>query len=124
VRFLEKAPIHEVRIDEERSVYARLSASTLRYMWEAGEALGAWLRWHGGNLVVAAAEEPDLYEAIRLSARLMDGRASTARVERGVEGLRAELLRRELREDARAREHAFLALQDGGGRGRKAADDA
>jgi hypothetical protein len=96
LQVLHRAPAHERRVAEERSEYARVSAVTLRYMWDAALALEAWLRWHGRNLLAASQEEYDLYEAMRLSARLSSVRTNTGRLERQIDGLRAELVRREL----------------------------
>lgn len=96
MRTLHRASVHEHRLLDERAELGRVSTATLRYMWEASTALEAWLRMHGGNLLAIAQEEYDLYEAMRLSARLSSVSRNAARAERRSERIRAEVIRREL----------------------------
>jgi len=88
--------VAECRVEEDRQELARLSVGTLVYMRDRGEALEARLRYHGVSLEWLAAEEHDLYEAMRLSVRLTNVRANTTRAGRRCDRIRAELLRREL----------------------------
>lgn len=88
--------VAECRVEEDRQELARLSVGTLAYMRDRGEALEARLRYHGVSLEWLASEEHDLYEAMRLSARLTNVRANTARAERRCDRIRAEMLRRQI----------------------------
>jgi hypothetical protein len=86
----------ECRIEEDRQALARVSVPTLVYMRDRSEELEARLRWHRTNLEWLASDEHDLYEAMRLSARLTNTRVNAARAGRHSERIRAELLRRQL----------------------------
>jgi hypothetical protein len=88
--------VAEYRIEENRQEFAGVSVPTLLYMRDRSDALEARLRWHGMNLEWVAAEEHDLYEAMRLSARLTNITGNAAQAGRRSERLRAELLRRQV----------------------------
>ena len=89
-------PVVEVRLDEESRRLGELSVSTLEYMADHGAAHELRLRHHRGNLGYAADNECDLFEAMRLSARLKRVDGNIARAGRGTERVRAELVRRAL----------------------------
>ena len=86
----------EVRTDEENQRLAELSAGTLDYMRDFCAAWERWLRHHRGNLLFLADSEYDLFEAMRLSARLNNVERSIVRTGRRNEAIQAELVRRGL----------------------------
>lgn len=93
-----RADVSEVRTDEEAQRLAQLSTATLDYMRGYGLAWEGWLRHHRGNLRFLADGEHDLFEAMRLCARLNTVSRSISRTGRRNEAIRAELLRRGLEE--------------------------
>ena len=82
----------EVRLHEESRRLASVSVSTLLYMMDYGLARERDLRRHHVNLGYLAEDEHDLFEAMRLSARLSRVETNTARTARCNERLRAELV--------------------------------
>jgi hypothetical protein len=86
----------EVRLHEESRRLASVSVSTLLYMMDYGLARERDLRRHHVNLGYQAEDEHDLFEAMRLSARLSRVETNTARAARVNERLRAELVVRDL----------------------------
>jgi len=95
VGLLPTTPVAEVRIVEEDRRFARVSRSTLTYMYEYGVGLENRLRWHHGNLRFYAEEAHDLVEAMRLAGRLTSVDRNIARAGRRNERMRAEIVRRE-----------------------------
>ncbi len=93
---LETRPL-EVRLHEDSQRLASVSVSTLLYMMDYGLARERDLRRHYVNLGYLAEDEHDLFEAMRLSARLNRVETNTARTARVNERLRAELVVRDLR---------------------------
>lgn len=94
----------EVRVAEEDRVIATVSVGTLEYMYRHGLATERRLRRHRGDLGFAVSEEYDLFEGMRLAARLTSTERSIARTSGRNERLRSEMLRREA--DRRARDGA------------------
>lgn len=88
--------VAEYRVEEGHQELRAISVPTLVYMRDRSEALEARLRWHGANLEWLASDEHDLYEAMRLSARLKNVKVNTARAGQRSDRIRAELLRRQL----------------------------
>ena len=86
----------EVRLHEESRRLASVSVSTLLYMMDFGLARERDLRRHHVNLRYLAEDEYDLFEAMRLSARLNRVETNTARTARVNERLRSELVVRDL----------------------------
>ena len=96
-------------MDEESRRLASVSVSTLLYMMDYGLARERDLRRHHVNLGYLAEDEHDLFEAMRLSARLKRVERNTARTARVNERLRAELVVRDLGpEDAVGRPRAWV----------------
>lgn len=93
---LQEARPLEVRWHEESQWLADVSVSTLLYMMDYGLARERDLRRHHLNLGYLAEDEHDLFEAMRLSARLNRVETNTARAARVNERLRAELVVRDL----------------------------
>ena len=99
----------EIRLDEERRRLAVVSVSTLLYMMDYGLARERNLGRHRIDLDYLAEEEYDLFEAIRLSARLRRVDTNVVRIARRNERLRAELIVRDLRpEDAAGRPRTWV----------------
>jgi len=96
VNGLQEARPLEVRWHEESRRLADVSVSTLLYMMDYGLARERDLRRHHLNLGYLAEDEHDLFEAMRLSARLNRVETNTARAARVNERLRAELVVRDL----------------------------
>jgi hypothetical protein len=96
VNALQEARPLEVRWHEESQWLADVSVSTLLYMMDYGLARERDLRRHHLNLGYLAEDEHDLFEAMRLSARLNRVETNTARTARVNERLRAELVVRDL----------------------------
>lgn len=92
---INETPVVEIRLQEDQRV-SRVSDPTLRYMYRYGLALEARLGWHEANLVFRAEEECDLFEAMRLSARLKRVDRNIRRVARRNARMRDEFLRRAL----------------------------
>ena len=88
--------IAETRIEEESRRLGRLSVATLDYMRDYGLAKEYWLKHHRGDLLFRADCEHDLFEAMRLSARLRSVDRNVSSTGRANEAIRAELVRREL----------------------------
>lgn len=86
----------EVRLTEHQRRYAAISTATLQYMLEYGISREASLRWQRGLLRFYAADEADLYEAMRLSERLSRVEGNVDRVRGENERLQAELISRSL----------------------------
>ena len=82
----------EIRLHEENQRLATVSVSTLLYMMEYGLSREQHLERHRIDLGYLAEEEHDLFEAIRLSARLRRVDANVVRIARMNERLRAELV--------------------------------
>lgn len=93
---LQEARAVEVRQDEESSLLAAVSVSTLRYMLDHGLALSLRLSHHRANLLYLAEDERDLLEAMSLATRLNRVSANMARTDRRNERVRAELVARKL----------------------------
>ncbi len=93
---LPTTPVAEVRIVEEDRRLARVSRSTLTYMYDSGVGLESRLRWHRGNLRFYADEAHDLVEAMRLAGRLTGVDRNIARAGRRNDRMRAEIVRREV----------------------------
>jgi len=91
-----RIPVAEVRSSETGKHLASLSSATICYMYDHSLALERRLRWHEMNLVYAAEDEGDLYEAMRLSERLSRVEVNLVRVERRNSDLQAEIVIREL----------------------------
>ncbi len=89
-----RTPAVEVWVDEEEEALAALSTATLEYMHGYWSGFGGWLKHHYGNLRFLAEEERDLFEAMRLSARLTRVESNMSRVGRRAERLRAVLTAR------------------------------
>ena len=97
----------EIRLDEESRQLVAVSVSTLLYMMDYGLARERNLGRHRIDLGYLAEEEHDLFEAIRLSARLRRVDTNVVRIARRNERLRAELIVRDLRpQDAAGRPRA------------------
>jgi hypothetical protein len=97
VNTLQEARPVEVRLDEESRRLASVSVSTLLYMMDYGLARERDLARHRVYLGYVADDEHDLFEAMRLSARLNRVDGNIRRTGRANEGIRAELVRRGLR---------------------------
>ncbi len=82
----------EIRLHEENQRLATVSVSTLLYMVEYGLSREKHLGRHRIDLGYLAEEEYDLFEAIRLSARLRRVDANVVRIARMNERLRAEFV--------------------------------
>ncbi len=91
-----RVPVAEVRSSEAGKHLASLSSATLSYMYDHSLALERRLKHHEINLVYAADDEGDLYEAMRLSERLSRVEINLVRVEQRTNGLQAEIVAREL----------------------------
>jgi hypothetical protein len=99
----------EIRPHDESRRLANVSVSTLLYMMDYGLARERDLRRHHVNLGYRAADEHDLFEAMRLSARLNRVETNTARTARVNERLRAELVVRDLGpQDAAGRPRSWV----------------
>jgi hypothetical protein len=98
VETLLRPPVAEYRIERSRQELARLSVPTLLYMRDRSQALESRLKWHGTNLECLASDEYDIYEAMRLSARLNNIRVNTERAGKQSDRIRGELVRRQLRD--------------------------
>ena len=104
----------ESRLDEEDQILARVSSSTLEYMYSYGLMHEARLTWHRGNLAFLACEEHDLFEAMRLSVRLTSVDRNISRTGRRNERMRSELVRRTWNEGRGAgREDPPIGLYNG-----------
>lgn len=93
-----RPPAVEMRVDEESRRLGQLSVPTLEYMHCYGLARESWLRHHRGNLLFLADCEHDLFEAMRLSARLRSVDRGISGRSRMNEAIRSELVRRDLEE--------------------------
>jgi hypothetical protein len=85
----------EVRLVDEDRVVTTVSRATLDYMYREGLARERRLRNHRGNLGLAADEEGDLFEVMRLAARLSTVDRNIVGAGRRNERLRSEIVRRE-----------------------------
>jgi len=109
VNVLQEARPLEVRLHEESRRLARVSVSTLLYMMDYGLARERDLRRHHVNLGYLAEDEHDLFEAMRLSARLKRVETNTVRTARVNERLQAELVVRNLEpQDAAGRPRSWV----------------
>jgi hypothetical protein len=86
--------VAEVRVDCEDRVVATVSDGTLDYMYRHGLHHERRLRNHRGNLDLEAALEGDLFEVMRLAARLRAVDRNVRRASRRNERLRSEIVRR------------------------------
>jgi len=89
----------EARVVREDDRISAVSAATLLYMYAHGVALEERLKRHRRGLRWIAADECDLFEGMRLSARLGSVDRNIGRTEGRNERMRTEFLRRRLRNE-------------------------